>query len=118
MFPSNKAQVSVEFIILIAILILLSFFFVSSLYVTFDSTYAIHKIKNRTLEVLSREDSGAIVSRVNSTVTDDRISLDLILKISDSSDYVPVEDDYVAEINAIKSKTVFETVNLSINTID
>jgi len=114
MFQSNKAQISLEFIVLIAILILLSFFFVSSLYKTFDSTYSIHKIKNRTLEVLSMHDSGIIISRINSTITDNNISLNVVLKVGGPSDYVPTIEDYNIQIKDIKNKTVFENVTLSI----
>jgi len=118
MFQSNKAQTSLEFVVMIAILILLSFFFISSIYKTFDSTYALHKIKSRTLEVLSENDSGAIVSKINYVTTDNNITMDMILKVQDPSDYVPVLSDYINEINEIKHRTVFSDVSLSISYIN
>jgi len=112
MFQSNKGQTSIEFIILIAILLLIGLYFVGSIYKTFDSNFAIYKIKNKTLQLLSEQDSGDILYKVNYQIVDSNLNLDLLLINSEYDSNLTI-DDYAMDINEIIKRTSFENVTLT-----
>jgi|GEM_PF-1128756 len=117
MFQSNKAQTSIEFIILIAILLLIGFYFSGSIYKTFDSNYVIHVIKNQTLQTLSENDCRDVLVKVNYELDDSHIVLTLDLKRTNTSDFVLTPDNYISTIEDIKNRTSFTEVSINFNYI-
>ncbi len=116
MFQSSKAQTSIEFIILIAVLLLIGFYFSGSIYKTFDSNYAIYKVKNKTLQLFSENDSGDVLSKVSYELHDSQIVLKLDIKQS-SSGYILTSSNYASDIQDIIKRTSFDTVVINFNYI-
>jgi uncharacterized protein (UPF0333 family) len=110
MFQSNKGQTSIEFIILVGILLLIGFYFIGAIYMTFDSSYAIYKIKNRTLQVISSNDSEDVLYKVSYQIQDTNLILRLDLKKQNLTDYTLSSSDYVRDINDILARTKFTNV--------
>jgi len=115
MFQSNKAQTSIEFIILVAILLLIGFYFIGSIYKTFDSNYAIYTIKNKTLQLFSENDSEDVLSKISYELQNSDITLRLNITQQDPSGHIISESDYTKEINDILNRTTFQNVHIIIN---
>ena len=113
MFQSNKAQTSIEFIILVAILLLIGFYFIGSIYKTFDSTYAVYTVKNRTLQLLSENDSEYVLSKINYQINDSNINLTLYLIDSNSNNFDLNESYYANDITDIQGRTSFDNIGIT-----
>jgi hypothetical protein len=110
----QKGQTSIEFIIIVGIVIVLAFFFISSLFSTFDSNVAIYKIKNKTLELISISETPMVISEITTsfnnrdayfTIQIDRYENSLeTLDIADFSDV----------LSELERKTDYDNINLDI----
>jgi uncharacterized protein (UPF0333 family) len=114
-YKKQKAQTTLEFIIIIVFIIMFVFYFTSMIFNTSQVNKSVNAVKNKTLELLSRNESNSYIQSVQYNLS----STDLNFKI-----YIIREDDYDFNISKfdpildnIKKTTKFENVNLDIEYI-
>jgi len=107
----KKGQVSIEYVIVIAVILILTVFFANLTFDTTDTTKAIAKIKLRTLDLITLNDSNATLLKVDNTITDSNLNLKLYIK--DGLQLNLTDQNYTEVINNIKETTYYENINLS-----
>jgi len=106
----KKGQVSIEFIIIISIILLISIFFANLVFGTTETSKSIQKIKLRTLDLITLDDSTALLTRINTTVSAQ--DLNLTLHFRGGTELGLSDANYSEVINNIKDTTSFQRVNL------
>ena len=107
----KKGQVSIEYVIVIAVILILTVFFANLTFDTTDTTKSIAKIKLRTLDLITLNDSNATLLKVDNTITDSNLNLKLYIK--DGLQLNLTDQNYTEVINNIKETTYYENINLS-----
>jgi len=112
---AHRAQTSIEFITIVAIIIIITFFFVASLFGTFDINFAIHKTKNKTLELISLADEPIIIQKVDYEVNNNTLQLTLNLQKINTTQEPFTLEDYNVVLDELIKKTKFEDVDITFN---
>jgi uncharacterized protein (UPF0333 family) len=107
----KKGQVSLEFVIIIGVILILSVFFADLVFGTTDSTKSIAKIKLRTLDLITINDSNAFLLKVDSVETNSDLNLTLYLKNGQNLNLSDV--NYLDTIINIRQTTYYQNINLS-----
>jgi len=113
----HKGQTSIEFLVILSIILILSLFFVVSIHNTFDINISVYEIKNKTLELISLSDSSIIIKNINYAFVDDDITLTLNLQTINTLEEPIVSEDYLDISEKIKKITKFNDVKVNINYI-
>jgi len=108
---NKKAQVSIEFIIVIGIVLLISLFFAQTIFGTTDINKSVARIKLRTLEIFSAYDSTAQLDKITYHTTDNNLILNLYIK-KNNENIVLSEDDYHVVTESLKRSTNFNNIKL------
>lgn len=109
---NRKAQISLEFIIIISFVLILTLFFSNSVFGTTDINKAITKVKLRTMDIFSMEGSIAQLERIDYYVTDTNLQLNLYIN-KNKDNILLTEDKYNITIENLKQSTKFTDVNLA-----
>jgi uncharacterized protein (UPF0333 family) len=109
---NKKAQISLEFIIIIGFVLILTLFFANSVFGTTDINKAITKVKLRTLDIFSMNDSIAQLEKVDYFVNDTNLQLNLYVNRNFDNITLTLED-YNATLENLKNSTSFTDVNLA-----
>jgi uncharacterized protein (UPF0333 family) len=107
----KKGQVSLEFVIIIGVILILSVFFADLVFGTTDSTKSIAKIKLQTLDLITINDSNAFLLKVDSVETNSDLNLTLYLKNGQNLNLSDV--NYLDTIINIRQTTYYQNINLS-----
>lgn len=108
---NRKAQISLELIIIIGFVLTITLFFATSVFGTTDINKAITKVKLRTLDIFSTKGSIAHLERIDYSVRDTNLYLNLY--INKNYDNVNLElKDYNVTLEGLKKSTGFTDVNL------
>lgn len=107
----KKGQVSIEYVIVIAVILILTVFFANITFDTTDTTKSITKIKLRTIDIITLTDSNALLLKIENTLVDANLNLKLYLK--DGSNLALSDANYSEVITSIKETTYYENINLS-----
>lgn len=111
----KKAQVSIEFVIVIGIVLTMAFIFANQIFNTTDSIKAITKIKLKTLDLITANDSKALLVNIQHTETRDELNIKLYLKNVLSLNLS--DQNYSDVILNIKDTTNYKRVNLEFENI-
>jgi len=114
---SHKGQTSVEFLVILAVIFILSLAYISSLYITFDINVGISKIKNRTLELISLSDKSAVIQNISYITEDSKITFNINLQKINTTQELIVEADYSDVIAKINKVTKFDETVVNITYI-
>ena len=106
-----KGQVSLEFIIVIAVILTVSVFFANLVFDSVDSTKSVAKIKLRTLDLITINDSNAQLLKIVQNTKDYNLNLDLYLRGGEPLHLT--DSNYTEVIELIISTTNYKNVNLS-----
>ncbi|MFA5745332.1 MAG: class III signal peptide-containing protein [archaeon] len=109
---NKKAQVSLEFVIVIGIMLLLTIFFSNSIFGTTNVNKSISKVKLRTLDIFSTMDSRAQLDKIDYSVNDSNLSLMLYIN-RNSEDFNLSDDNYSTTITTLERSTDFNNINLA-----
>ncbi|MCK9293081.1 MAG: hypothetical protein WCY27_01140 [archaeon] len=112
---SYKGQTSVEFLIILAVVFILSLAYISSLYITFDVNVGISKIKNRTLELISLSDNSFVIQKINYITEDKKITFDVYLQKINTTEELIDESNYTDVIDKINKVTKFDETIVNIS---
>jgi len=115
MFMHNNGQASLESAIIIGVICLITFFVISFLTSTFDTTIVIYDVKYRTLELLSDTDDLLLLSSIDYLSIDNNISLILTLKQINTSAIPLTTEDYNSTIGVLSDITRFDNISISFN---
>jgi uncharacterized protein (UPF0333 family) len=110
MFQDKKAQTSMEFLLIFLFLIVFTFIVTYSINSTFDVNYIIYKIKNKTIEDISKQNNLMVIDNIDYSIADKDIELFVNLKITGNCpnfDYSDLE-------TKLLSKTRFNTLDITI----
>lgn len=109
---NRKAQISLEFVIVIGVMLLLTMFFANSIFGTTNINKSISKVKLRTLDIFSTMDSRAQLDRIGYSVGDSNLNLMLYIN-RNSEDFNLSDDNYSTTITTLEKSTDFNNVNLA-----
>jgi len=109
---NKKAQISLEFIIIITFILVITLFFANSVFGTNDINKAIARVKLRTLDLISTRDSIAQLNRVDYFVSDNNLNLSLYINRNQDS-FVLTKEDYDLTLENLIKSTNFQDVNVS-----
>lgn len=109
MFQDKKAQTSMEFLLILAFVIVLTFIFTYSINSTSDVNYMIYKIKNKTLQEISKDQSFTTIKKIDYEIQAAEINLFVIL---DCKDVCPTID-YSSLKNDFLNRTKFENITIT-----
>jgi hypothetical protein len=109
---NKKAQISLEFIIIISFVLVITLFFANSAFGTTDINKAITKVKLRTLDIFSTNGYPAQVNKIEYYVSDVNLRLDLYIN-RNFADFNLYADDYALTLNNLEQSTNFKDVNVS-----
>lgn len=111
----KKGQVSIEFIVIIAIVLVLAVVFANGVFESTTHTKTITNIKLRTLDLINAKDSNATLQRIDFTIVDSNLNFKLF--ITDFQTLNLTSQDYNQTIENILKTTKFENVNLDFQNI-
>ncbi|MFH0906027.1 MAG: hypothetical protein V1824_01670 [archaeon] len=114
---TRRAQTSIEFVIILAILLLISMFAVSAIHETFDITKSLFSVKSRTIDILTRNDSTMLLTKIDYTTLDAN-NLQLVLNVKyfeANRDFNLSIDQYSDVIYNLKKYSRFKTIDLNFN---
>ena len=107
---NNKAQTSLEFIVIMGLILLFSFYFSSAIYATSQVNKGICLMKQRSLDLLSLNNSRSYVQSVNYNVIDYNINFDV--SVIDVDGYNFNIDDFSVTSDNIINSSSYENVNI------
>jgi len=106
----KNAQTSLEFIVIFAVILILSFFISSSVYSSSEINKGIYSLKQNVLDVLTLNSSTSYVNHISydGNLTD----INFTVSIKDNNDYVFNESDFnIFKIN-FRNTSKFDSVNV------
>ena len=112
---SRKAQTSIEFLVILSFILILTFYFISSVFNTTDVNYAIHSIKNRTLQLISTSNNNFIIPKIDYKIQDNNLFVTVNLQKIDNNSEVIIPGDYNTVVSDIKTRSKFDDVIITIN---
>ena len=109
----KKGQVSIEFVVVIAIILVFAVVFASTVFESTDTIKVVAKIKLRTIDIFTATDSNAVLLRIDHSIVDSNIDFDLFIK---DGSYLNLSDsNYSSVIQNIKDTTKYENISLNFN---
>ncbi len=112
---NNKGQTSIEFVIIIAIILLITILFMSTLYSTNDINTSIYTIKETTLQLITLYDSPIILKNINYSTIDKNIDIQINLQQINTNEEPLNTNNYTETIQQLKDATKFENINITLN---
>lgn len=112
---SRKAQTSIEFLVVLSFILIFTFYFVSSVFNTTDINYAVHSVKNKTLQLISSSNANLIIPKIDFSVQDNNLFVTVNLQKIDTNSESITPDDYNAVVSDIISRSKFGDVKITIN---
>jgi len=109
---NRRAQVSLEFVIVVGIMLLLTMFFANSIFGTTDVNKSISKVKLRTLELFSTTDSRAQLDKIDYFINDTNLNLSLYIN-RNSEDVNFTDDNFSTTLSSLEKSTEFSNINLA-----
>lgn len=106
----RKGQVSIEAVVIIAVILMFTVIFANMAFKMTDSTKAIVKIKLKTIDLITLSDSEAILTKIDSSTSNTDLNLTLYFK--NKGTLVLSDQNYTDTIENIKSTTNYTSVNL------
>ncbi|HOZ35857.1 MAG TPA: class III signal peptide-containing protein [archaeon] len=109
---NKKAQISLEFIIIIGFVLIITLFFANSVFGTTDINKALAKVKLRTLDIFSMKGSIAQLEKIDYFVNDTNLQLNLYVN-KNFDDFNLTLEDYSSTLENLENSTSFTDVNLA-----
>lgn len=106
----KKGQTSLEFIVIIAVVLVLTTVFATNIFNTTDTIKSIYKVKLRTLDIINTTDSNALLLKIENTEIDSNLNLKLYLR--GGLELGLSDQNYIEVINNIKDTTYYSNINL------
>jgi len=106
----KKGQTSLEFIIIIAIILMISIFFTQIIFGTADQNKSIAKLKLKTIDIITAHNSPALLLKMDSQEIDSNLNVTLYIK--DGSNLALEDTNYSDVILNIKETTNYSNINL------
>lgn len=107
----KKGQVSLEFIVVIAIVVLISVFFIDLVFSTTNTTKSVAKIKLKTLDLITVSDSSAVLLNIGYVESTSDLNFTLYLK--NGSELNLSDANYQDVIENIRATTNYQNIDLS-----
>ncbi len=117
MFMKSKAQISLEFIVILGFILVIALFFANNIFGTTDINKSITRVKLRTLEVFSTTDSRAQLNKIDYYVSDTNLQLNLYINRFDEN-FSLSEEYYSSTIDNLEKSTIFKNVRVSFTYIN
>lgn len=111
----SKAQASIEYVVIVTFVLIISVFFVVLLFKTTDVNYVIHNTKQKTLRLISESDSSVALQNIDYLVNENTIDLNLNFLVIHSGYEVFSDLNYTDVESRILDKTKFTEVNFNFN---
>jgi len=107
----NKGQTSIEIVVFIAVVLIISVVFANLMFDTTDSTKSIAKLKLRTLDLITLSDSNAMLLKIE--ILKEDANLDLLLYMKGGANLGLSDSNYSDVISNILDTTYYKNVNLT-----
>jgi len=112
---SRKAQTSIEFLVVLSFILIFTFYFISSVFNTTDINYAVHSVKNKTLQLISTSNSDFIIPKIDYSVQDNNLFVTVNLQKIDTNSEPIISGDYNTVVSDIMTRSKFGDVKITIN---
>lgn len=109
---NKKGQISVEFIMILGLLLLFLFFILNTTQKDLNQNRAILSIKSRTIDLINLSDSRAVLLNMDYLIQGSYLEITLNLKKNGSA-FTLSASDYSEVISYIKRTTGFSNINLN-----
>ncbi|MDD4049842.1 MAG: hypothetical protein PHX47_02420 [Candidatus ainarchaeum sp.] len=115
----KKAQTSLEFLIILLIVMVIAITVVASLTSTFDINIAMHKTKNLTLKYIAGYNHSYSINTINYVFDNDNLDLVVYLNkgLETNCPVVPDDYNYTALTNGLLDRTKFDVINISLECV-
>ena len=111
---NKKGQISVEFIMILGLLLLFLFFILNTTHKEINQNRALISIKSRTIDLINLSDSRAILFSMDFLIQGSYLEVTINIK-RDNPQFTLYLSDYAVVINSIKKTTGFSNVNINFN---
>jgi len=112
---SRKAQTSIEFLVVLSFILIFTFYFISSVFNTTDINYAVHSVKNRTLQLISSSNTDLIIPNIDYKILDNNLFMTINLQKIDTNSEPIIPYDYNTVVSDIITRSKFGDVKIIIN---
>jgi hypothetical protein len=104
-----------EFIVILGFILLLTSYFIISLFNTTDINYSIHSIKNKTLQLISNSNEEIVIPKLDYSVIDSNLNVVVNLSKINTNEEPITDMDYNRIVIDLVKRTKFDNVIIEIN---
>jgi hypothetical protein len=111
LFKLNKAQTSIEFIVIFAVVLLISFYLSSTIYNTSEINKGIYSLKQNTIDLLTLNNSSSYIESISYIGVNKDINFTIDIKKNGVFEFNENNDFNIFKLN-FKNTSKFENINV------